>query len=66
MAHNHPSGDLTPSALDLEATRNAIAAGRMLGIRVVDHLIIGEGQMYSMRAQHPDMDWTKKALDKTA
>jgi DNA repair protein RadC len=66
MAHNHPSGDLTPSPQDLEATRNAIAAGRLLGIRVVDHLIIGEGKMYSMRAQHPDMEWSKKVLDKTA
>ena len=68
LAHNHPSGDLTPSALDIEATRTAIASGNLLGIRVVDHLIVHEKKIYSMRAQHTDLGWwtKKKVLDKKA
>jgi DNA repair protein RadC len=67
IAHNHPSGDPTPSPLDLEATKNAIAAGQLLGIRVVDHLILGDGgKIYSIRANHKEIAFSKKALDKTA
>jgi proteasome lid subunit RPN8/RPN11 len=41
LAHNHPSGDPTPSAEDLRVTRQLIDAGTVLGIRVLDHVIIG-------------------------
>lgn len=41
VAHNHPSGDPAPSPEDLKVTRELIAAGRTLGIRVLDHIIIG-------------------------
>jgi DNA repair protein RadC len=41
LAHNHPSGDPTPSTEDIDITRRMIEAGRILGIRVVDHVIIG-------------------------
>ena len=41
LAHNHPSGDPTPSAEDLRITRQLIDAGTVLGIRVLDHVIIG-------------------------
>ena len=41
LAHNHPSGDTTPSAEDLSVTRQLVEAGRILGIRVLDHVIIG-------------------------
>ena len=41
LAHNHPSGDPTPSAEDLRVTRQLIEAGTILGIRVLDHVIIG-------------------------
>lgn len=64
LAHNHPSGDLTPSKPDLDVTENAIAAGHLLGIKVVDHIIVGDGKIYSIRANHPEMAWTKKVLDK--
>lgn len=39
LAHNHPSGDFTPSHSDEEMTRDVIEAGELLGIRVYDHLI---------------------------
>jgi DNA repair protein RadC len=49
LAHNHPSGDPEPSADDLRTTRDAVAAGRLLGVSVVDHLIIGSGRHVSLR-----------------
>ena len=42
LAHNHPSGDPTPSPQDLECTRNLVAAGKVVGIEVMDHVILGE------------------------
>jgi len=41
LVHNHPSGDPTPSSCDVEATKGLIAAGKLIGIAVDDHLIIG-------------------------
>ena len=41
LAHNHPSGDPTPSLDDVSVTRNIVSAGRLLDIDVIDHLIIG-------------------------
>jgi len=41
VAHNHPSGDPTPSREDIDITRRLVEAARILGIRLVDHLIIG-------------------------
>ncbi len=48
LAHNHPSGDCSPSRADTELTRRMINAGRIIGIDVVDHMIIGNGVYYSM------------------
>ena len=45
--HNHPSGDPQPSAEDRELTARLVAAGEVLGIRVLDHLIIGDGRYIS-------------------
>jgi DNA repair protein RadC len=42
MVHNHPSGDPTPSAADIEITRQVVEAGRPLGVTVHDHLVIGK------------------------
>ncbi len=42
LAHNHPSGDPTPSKEDVDITRRLIEAARILGIRVMDHLIVGK------------------------
>lgn len=41
LVHNHPSGDVSPSAQDVETTRALVAAGRVLGIPVLDHVIVG-------------------------
>ncbi|MBI4342684.1 MAG: DNA repair protein RadC [Candidatus Omnitrophica bacterium] len=50
VAHNHPSGDPEPSAHDLELTRRLAAAGELLGIEVVDHLIVAAQGVVSLRA----------------
>jgi DNA repair protein RadC len=41
LVHNHPSGDPAPSAEDLRITRQLVEAGKLLGIPVLDHVIIG-------------------------
>ncbi|MDF7797883.1 DNA repair protein RadC [Pontiellaceae bacterium B1224] len=41
LAHNHPSGDPTPSAEDIKVTKQLIAAGEVMGIKVLDHIVIG-------------------------
>jgi DNA repair protein RadC len=43
LAHNHPSGDPSPSPADLEVTRRVDRAGKVLGIRLLDHLVITAG-----------------------
>ncbi len=49
LFHNHPSGDPSPSQEDLEVTRRLVDAGNILGIKVRDHIIIGDGSFYSFR-----------------
>ncbi|HEX9269451.1 MAG TPA: DNA repair protein RadC [Candidatus Limnocylindria bacterium] len=49
LGHNHPSGDPEPSADDIRTTRDAVAAGRLLGVSVVDHVVIGAGRWVSLR-----------------
>jgi DNA repair protein RadC len=49
LVHNHPSGDPTPSPDDLHMTAEAVAAGRLLDIAVLDHLVIGHGAYTSLR-----------------
>lgn len=49
VAHNHPSGDPTPSADDHALTRHLMQAGDLLGIRVVDHIVIAASGFYSFR-----------------
>jgi DNA repair protein RadC len=52
LAHNHPSGNPEPSDADVEATKRLIAAGDLLGIKVIDHIVIGDGTFSSMRQKH--------------
>ena len=47
LLHNHPTGDPTPSPEDLEVTRRLCEAGELMGIKVLDHIIIGDGTFYS-------------------
>jgi DNA repair protein RadC len=49
LVHNHPSGDPTPSPDDLHLTAEALAAGRLLDIDVLDHLVIGHDAYTSLR-----------------
>jgi DNA repair protein RadC len=47
--HNHPSGDPEPSAEDLTLTRRLAAAGSLLGIELLDHLVLGAGRYVSLK-----------------
>src|SRR5574343_609350 len=49
LAHNHPSGDPTPSAPDLALTRRLVDGGTLLCIRVLDHIVIGNDNFVSLR-----------------
>ena len=49
LVHNHPSGDPTPSLDDLHLTAEALAAGRLLDIDLLDHLVIGHDTFVSLR-----------------
>ena len=51
LIHNHPSGDPAPSREDREITRRLKEAGDLLGIRVLDHIIIGDGAYFSFVEQ---------------
>ena len=49
LVHNHPSGDPEPSADDIELTRRLMAGGKLLGIEVLDHIIIGDNTYVSLK-----------------
>lgn len=51
LAHNHPSGDPEPSLEDIQFTRIIIAAGELLGIELLDHLIVTANGHYSLREE---------------
>jgi len=48
LAHNHPSGDPTPSSMDRDITQRVAAAGRVLGIALLDHLVLGGARWTSL------------------
>lgn len=50
-AHNHPSGDPTPSPEDIRMTRRLCKAGEIVGIDVLDHIVIGDGEFISLKEQ---------------
>lgn len=62
VAHNHPSGNVEPSPEDISLTRQLLLAGQVLGIPLLDHLIIGDGNHRSLRQttslwqEHPQGD----------
>ncbi len=49
VAHNHPSGDPTPSREDIEITKKLHEAGKMMGIELLDHVIIGHDRNYGFK-----------------
>ena len=56
LVHNHPSGDPTPSPDDLHLTAEALAAGRLLDIDVLDHLVVGHDAWVSLRDRGVSFD----------
>jgi DNA repair protein RadC len=52
IAHNHPSGDPTPSKTDIKTTQQFVAAGILLGVPVRDHIVVAKGGYYSFRKAH--------------
>lgn len=52
LAHNHPSGIVTPSQADIDITNHVIAAGKIVGIPLVDHVIIGKDSYLSIEAEY--------------
>jgi DNA repair protein RadC len=56
LVHNHPSGDPTPSPDDLHLTAEALAAGRLLDIELLDHLVIGHDVYVSLRDRGVSFD----------
>ena len=51
VVHNHPSGENTPSSEDIAVTKRLVEAGRILGIRVVDHIVVGRDPQTGVAVQ---------------
>ena len=51
LVHNHPSGDPTPSFMDRLITRDIVNGSMILGVKLLDHIILGDGRYYSMADQ---------------
>ncbi len=56
LVHNHPSGDPTPSPEDVQLTERLVEAGRILGIRVLDHVVVAIGGYASLMDRTPRSD----------
>lgn len=52
LVHNHPSGDTTPSHEDINITKRLVEGGNIIGIKVLDHLIIGNGDYLSLKEKN--------------
>ena len=50
LVHNHPSGDPTPSRDDFQITGRIRESGKMIGVELIDHIIIGDPEYYSVTA----------------
>lgn len=59
LAHNHPSGELSPSAHDEALTTRLVECGKLLGIEVLDHVIVAGGAWMGLRESHPEL-WRGK------
>lgn len=55
LIHNHPSGDPTPSASDIDATKRIISAANILCVSCLDHIIVGDSNYYSFRIHKSDL-----------
>jgi len=63
VAHNHPSGDPSPSHEDVAVTRQLIAAGDLLGVELLDHLVIGQQRFVSLRERGLGFDVGNRGPD---
>jgi len=52
LLHNHPSGEVQPSREDINITQRLIKAGEIMGIKVLDHIIIGDGKYLSFKEEN--------------
>ncbi len=66
LVHNHPSGDPTPSPDDLHLTAEALAAGRLLDIELLDHVVIGHDAFVSLRDRGITFDRAGPGLQRAA
>lgn len=55
VAHNHPSGDASPSAADLGVTERLVEAGSILGITLLDHVVVTDRAYYSFQHDRPEL-----------
>lgn len=62
LVHNHPAGSINPSYEDVYLTNEFIKLGRMMGINVIDHLIIGKNNYYSFRESNGDLFGNEKSV----
>ena len=61
VAHNHPSGQVEPSSEDIRLTMRLVAAGNMIGIRVLDHIIVSDNPVtYSFASHRPSLFLSNK------
>ena len=60
LAHNHPSGDPTPSPQDIEVTKRLLEASEVLGIKLLDHVVVGNGCYISMRNEGYFEEWKEQ------
>lgn len=64
VAHNHPSGDPTPTAQDVTVTKTLVAAGKLLDVEVLDHLVIGHNRYVSLREKGLGFDALDEVNDR--
>ena len=55
LAHNHPSGDSTPSKADIDVTKKVLTASLIMGIDFVDHIVIGDNNYHSIMSDHQEL-----------
>lgn len=56
VAHNHPTGDASPSPEDIHLTRQLVRAGKLLNIEVLDHIVVGHQQYVSLKERGEGFD----------
>lgn len=67
LLHNHPSGDVSPSADDIRTTRRCVEAGKLMDIPCLDHIIVGSGNGWFMSLRETGLvDFTNEKVSMTA